>query len=734
MALATDGYPRHRDGTLIKRDGHTKEKPSAIGKTVASVAFLLLFAWPCLAADIDLFRSDTSGIQPNVLVLLDTSESMNENTTSGGPYDPVETYSGSYDRSVVYCKEGNSWDNVFRNATTDVGCSEARTALETEGFFAGKIERSTAECGGNKTYYLRTGNYLNYLSSAESGTQPRFGLATGTLQSYLNTTYGVRFGVMVFNDANEKDEGGMLLRQVRDMTSQSRSDLHSAIGGLKAETWSPMAEALFEAGLYFRGGPSFFNPGVTYTSPIQYWCQKSYVIVISDGLSTRDRNDVLRTLGNDGDTDGDGADPGVFTDEDPSDDDMTDRDATEGSTYLDDIAKYLYDTDLRSDLEDKQNLVTYTIGFTPNSGLLEDTAANGQGRYFYAHNAQSIAVAFQAIIEEILSQTTSYAAPTVPVGQMENTTSGSHIYLAVFKPGGSAFWKGNIKKLALAHQANEAGGISKGDVIDANGNPATDDDGYIVDTAVSFWGDGSADGPETEAGGVGEVLLHRTTPRDLYTYLGVSPDLTSSSNAFTQANSTLTPDILGLNDKDTEGRDQVIDFVHGHDAYDEDGDLNTGEKRTWILGSFLHSRPAVVHYDPSTSVIFAGANDGMLHAFLDSDGSELWGFIPPDLLDRLRLLSGDIFEYFVDGAPAAAVFDRNHDGNIEPADGDQVIVVFGERRGGRDYYALDVTDPYRPQLLWRIGPDVADFSERHDGTGCIRRGASDRESHQGIHG
>ena len=109
---------------------------------------------------------------------------------------------GSYDQNVIYCKEGNSWDNIFRNSTTEVVCAEARTALETEGFFAGKIERNTAECGGNKNYYLRTGNYLNYLSSAESGTQPRFGLATGTLQSYVNTTYGVRFGVMVFNNNN----------------------------------------------------------------------------------------------------------------------------------------------------------------------------------------------------------------------------------------------------------------------------------------------------------------------------------------------------------------------------------------------------------------------------------------------------------------------------------------------------------------------------------------------------
>jgi type IV pilus assembly protein PilY1 len=110
-------------------------------------------------------------------------------------------------------------------------------------------------------------------------------------------------------------------------------------------------------------------------------------------------------------------------------------------------------------------------------------------------------------------------------------------------------------------------------------------------------------------------------------------------------------------------------------------------------------------------VIFAGANDGMLHAFLDSDGSELWGFIPPVLLDKLKLLGGDSLEYFVDGAPAAAVIDNDRDGTIEPEEGDQVILVFGLRRGGSHYYALDVTDPYSPQFLWQIGPDQTDFSE-----------------------
>ena len=46
------------------------------------------------------------------------------------------------------------------------------------------------------------------------------------------------------------------------------------------------------------------------------------------------------------------------------------------------------------------------------------------------------------------------------------------------------------------------------------------------------------------------------------------------------------------------------------------------------------------------SVIYAGANDGMLHAFNDCDGSEAWAFIPPDVLPTLQYLQGNAHRLF----------------------------------------------------------------------------------------
>jgi len=197
----------------------------------------------------------------------------------------------------------------------------------------------------------------------------------------------------------------------------------------------------------------------------------------------------------------------------------------------------------------------------------------------------------------------------------------------------------------------------------------------------------------------------------IYTYTGITTDLTDPTNAFTLENLQITPITLGFQANKVIERNKLIRFIHGYDPYDENGNGDPLEKRDWILGAFLHSRPLVIHYGQGRSVIYAGANDGMLHAFDDETGEELWAFIPPDLLGKLRDLIGEAVEYYVDGSPRAYIIDQNDDGIIEPSNGDQVILACGERRGGNHYFALDVTSPGSPRLLWQIGPEVAGFSE-----------------------
>jgi len=645
------------------------------------VPFLVfLLPMTSYAKDTDLYMASGEGVEPNILIIFDNSGSMNDEVQAYF-YDPLILYDPLVvlhaNRNTVYRRSGGSWI-LFANSIADVACAAARTALTNSGHYEGNTNATCTST--NRT--LRTGNYRNYLASiGGSEYLPKLTIAKRVISDFLSTINGVRIGMMIFNTS----EGGRIHSTIRSLTDPNRAQLITDVNNITANTWTPLAETLYEAGLYFKGGGSYFNSGVVYTSPIQYYCQRNYVILITDGMSTQDRHAILASAI--GDRDGDQREP-IGAPNDPNY-------PSYGSDYLDDVAKYYYENDLRSDLTGQQYITTYTIGFTTNNNLLERTAAHGHGKYFYSNSAQELASAFQNIVGDILEKTSSFVAPIVPVSRMERTSAGDRIYLALFQPKQNRMWSGNIKKYGVTQT-----GANLGQITGINGLPALDDLGQILNTTYSFWPSpfpsNRMDGSSVEKGGVGDILLNRSTGRNVYTYLGSNVNLPHSSNTFNTTN--ITPTMLGLSSGDTVGRDKLVQFVLGFDAYDEDGNSNTTEKRDWILGSFLHSRPLVIHY-ASQTVIFAGSNDGMLHAFDDNSGEELWGFIPPNLLNKLQSLNADVIEDFVDGSPKAYIA-RNADGSINRA-----ILIFGLRRGGNRYYALDITNPLSPQYLWEINPN-----------------------------
>src|SRR5690606_5860402 len=103
-------------------------------------------------------------------------------------------------------------------------------------------------------------------------------------------------------------------------------------------------------------------------------------------------------------------------------------------------------------------------------------------------------------------------------------------------------------------------------------------------------------------------------------------------------------------------------------------------------------------------VVFVGTNDGYLHAIDGSSGRELWSFVPKELLDDMNRLffnpRSNFKHYGIDGSIVPVVFDRNNNGIIETSspENDFVYLVFGLRRGGSSYYALDVSDKNNPVL------------------------------------
>jgi hypothetical protein len=93
-------------------------------------------------------------------------------------------------------------------------------------------------------------------------------------------------------------------------------------------------------------------------------------------------------------------------------------------------------------------------------------------------------------------------------------------------------------------------------------------------------------------------------------------------------------------------------------------------------------------YRHRRSMIFFGANDGMIHAVDARTGYEVWAFIPYNLLPKLRLLLRgqpvEQFTYFVDSSPRIAEVKVNGTW--------RTIMAIGQAYGGTFYQAFDVTN------------------------------------------
>lgn len=98
-------------------------------------------------------------------------------------------------------------------------------------------------------------------------------------------------------------------------------------------------------------------------------------------------------------------------------------------------------------------------------------------------------------------------------------------------------------------------------------------------------------------------------------------------------------------------------------------------------------------------MIYTGGNDGMMHAFDEKSGHELWAFIPPSNLRRLKEMRADRAVY-VDGAFSVRdVKMRSSAQNF--ADGKwHTILVSSQGLGGNFYFAMDITNPVDPTFLW----------------------------------
>ncbi len=476
-----------------------------------------------------------------------------------------------------------------------------------------------------------------------------------------------------------------------------KTTMVSGVNALTPLSYTPTVKAL-EAGVnWFKGTFTESGPAspATPASPIagtaaDNWCKPNHMVILTDG---RPNSNSTSSGGAYGLSSYEGS--GCVSD--------TTSQGQDGRCARE-IAQWAYDTDLKTETgwKEQQHIITHAISFDADVGsdiydFMQSIADAGGGQHYAASSAASLVDAFEAILLEAQESIPyTYSSPAIPFNPDNAALSGDYIYVPMFEPEPEKFWKGNLKKFKLTTVVTTVGGV---DVVslkvkDKDNNDVLDSSYQFV-ASKDFWSTAS-DGGEPLQGGVAQ---HMTGTRNLYTYLGLTDaggskikDLTDAVNRVRDANANITQDMLNVST--ATARTNVLNWASWEDA----ANAHEGE-----VGAPIHGQPIVVAYS-GYDLVLMPTSEGVLEAFREDTGAEVWGFIPKPLLKKLKAL-------------------RNNNESSKPLygldgpityyeSGNKKYVVVGMRRGGSQYYALDITDKTTPKYKWSISKGKTGFLNR----------------------
>jgi len=777
----------------------------------------------------------STAVAPNVVLMIDNSGSMNHVVWH-------ESYDSSVPASTSGCTFFNdSWTYYVRSSYYWSGSNPNDSTVEPGTYTICNNTReifldSDVAAAGNSTRW--TGHYLNwYFSNAADAVASQIAatgngtvsacLGGGTFPLYrrarvtaakdvlreviceVNAVGAVRFGIAQFRrshypdiDSSSSDPSGAYVRvpindyldsetsspfvySLNGVTQSHGDHLDDAIDALEGETWTPLAESLFQVYTYLMsresskrpvgadgstlfpeyeyrttdssfGGPfSSSGPPTVPDSPVQYDCQKNFVIIITDGEPTRDDFDEVAAgynlvngfddfddLIGDYNPDGEDEEPGGFTG----------CSNCEATRWLDDVAMFMQNNDFRPDLSGDQVIDVYTVGFTTSAfanAILQKTADVGNGQFFFSNDARTLSAAIVSAVTDIIQKSQGFTAATVPASR---STDGNNFFTTYFNPRPrEAFWDGHLKlfEFTLAGEIRD-----KPVVAGTLGECALDDPNEPAECAsgplklnLNGWWDAADEVPAADEGAV--------DPRNLFVsdFPPAPATIPTVPPAFTSA--TIDEYDLGLDIVDpaseiakysgvgngTSGignlgalADAIVRWIRGCEFGSGPCiDRGDGEK----LWDIFHSTPVVVgppnapisnlgyrefarKYAHRKRVIYAGSNGGFVHGFdagewrttISPDvpappgydrgtGTEEMGFMPYPGRRNIKELPIDLPPreyYMVDGSPQAADVWLYPSALASPSGASswndwRTVLIGGMREGGEVLYALDVTNP-----------------------------------------
>ena len=518
-----------------------------------------------------------------------------------------------------------------------------------------------------------------------------------------------------------------------------KSSWYSKFYSASTVGYTPLRGALSKAGRYYAGTLVTGN-----NDPVQYSCQKNFTILTTDGYWNK--HDESATYGpkrEDNVTDVGNQDGTLTTSPRPM------YESGGYSNTLADVARYYWKTDLRTttaqgglrddgvrtavsanikdasgtDLPDgHQHMNTITLGLgmdgvlsfptdlaaltagtknwpDPQTGVSGDStgvtarlddlwhaAVNGGGTYASASDPEDVVDALRSALATIVDQERSGAAAAT--SSLEPVAGDNFAYIAQYT---TARWNGDIEARTIDLTT---GAISGTSVWSAQS---------LLDGKVSATSDTRNIYTLNVAG----------TARTDFTLANVNAANFSSTGLSQYSTWNATQ-------KSNASADALIKYLRGqHDKEMRNDDTHTDlnkrlfRQREHVMGDIIDTSPVFVKKPPfrysdsgyasfvgaqasRAGTVYVGANDGMLHAFDATTGAERWAYVP-------RMLQGELYKL------ADATYAQNHkfyvDGVISVGDAFdgsnwRTILIAGLGGGGKGYFALDVTDPTNPSVLW----------------------------------
>ena len=428
------------------------------------------------------------------------------------------------------------------------------------------------------------------------------------------------------------------------------------------------------------------------------------------------------------------------------------------ATFID--ASFIQNTATITERDGEQGRY-YTLTATENTGSGSQTCNDGAGGSFNDLTCLFSSFVNQPRSTDVVVGRPHWTSSLVQPYDVEEKYRGPEAFTAGTVPVDgtvSRFWFGNLKKYEISSESGGSCPIYDDntakcgewkrqtfDALDCFGKQAGDvGGGFSVPEGGSeenlkqfeklMIGGAAAQLRKMaeESPACGEFPCFKSSDRKFYYDLdGSMHDLKSTDGGellykFKPFKTNLTADTLN----------RIFDYMAGYDSFKTTDDARkkirysegTGEEtfmvddpfsvdfnhttkltlRPLLLGAIVHSKPVAVYYNnSSTTRIYAGANDGMLHAF-DEEGKEVYAYMPTPAFKNITNFANSnstiSFNATVDGPITLFHIDQSHDGIIN--NGEKAFLIFGYRRGAAGYTVIDVSNPGKPEFVQHLNTDA----------------------------